>query len=133
MMSQGNHSAADGARILGGGHKNSGIMVLAADRKVLYINNAGRDLLLRLNGTEKRDAPDGLPKPLAALVEEIQASREVSVEHRGWRRFGPKRLLEAEGRSLFVRAFAQSQKPHIARPLIVLTMQSGETSAPSIE
>ena len=108
--------------------KNSGIMVLAADRQVLYINKAGRDLLLRLNGTEKRDAPDGLPKPLAALVEEIQASREISIEHRGWRSFGPKRLLEAEGRSLFVRAFAQSQQPHIARPLIVLTMQSGETS-----
>ena len=130
MISQGNHSAADGARNPGG-LKNSGIMVLAADRKVLYINNAGRDLLLRLNGTEK---PDGLPKPLAALVEEIQTSREVSIEHRGWRSFGPKRLLEAQGRSLFVRAFAQSsQQPHIARPLIVLTMQSGETSVPSIE
>lgn len=126
MISQGNPSAAD--RVPGGGLKNSGIMVLAADRQVLYINKAGRDLLLRLNGTEKRDAPDGLPKPLAALVEEIQASREISIEHRGWRSFGPKRLLEAQGRSLFVRAFAQSQQPHIARPLIVLTMQSGETS-----
>lgn len=126
MISQGNPSAAD--RVPGGGLKNSGIMVLAADRQVLYINKAGRDLLLRLNGTEKRDAPDGLPNPLAALVEEIQASREISIEHRGWRSFGPKQLLESQGRSLFVRAFAQAQQPHTARPLIVLTMQSGETS-----
>ena len=133
MILQGNHSDADGARIPGGSLKNSGIMVLAADRKVLYINNAGRDLLLRLNGTEKRDAPDGLPKPLAALVEEIQASREVSIEHRGWRRFGPKRLLEAQGRPLFVQAFLQPREPHRPRPVMVLTMQSGETSAPSIE
>ena len=132
MISKGNHSAADGARIPGG-LKNSGIMVLAADRKVLYINQAGRDLLLRLNGTEKRNAPDGLPKPLAALVEEIQASREVSIEHRGWRRFGPKRFLEPQGRFLFVQAFVQPREPHRPRPVMVLTMQSGESPAPSLE
>ena len=132
MISKGNHSTADGARIPGG-LKNSGIMVLAADRKVLYINQAGRDLLLRLNGTGKRHAPGGLPKPLAALVEEIQASREVSIEHRGWRRFGPKRLLEPQGRFLFVQAFVQPREPHRPRPVMVLTMQSGETPAPSME
>ena len=133
MISQGNHSAADAARISRGGLKNSGIIVLAADRKVLYINQTGRDLLLRLNGREKRHAPGGLPKPLAALVEEIQASREISMEHRGWRRFGPKRLLEPQGRFLFVQAFVQPREPHRPRPVMVLTMQSGESPAPSME
>jgi hypothetical protein len=130
MIPQGNHSAADGPRLPGVGLQNSGIIVLAADRKLLYINKAGRDLLVRLNGIEKRDAPDGLPKSLAALVEEIQASGEVSIEHRGWRRFGPKRLLEPQGRSLFVQAFVQPREPHRPRPVMVLTMQSGESPAP---
>ena len=123
-----NNKPADGGRVPGGGLRGSGIMVLAADRQVLYINKAGRDLLQRLSRKENGSASNGLPKPLAALVEEIQASREAPIEDRGWRRFSPKRLVEAQGRSLFVQAFAQSQAPHVSRPLIVLTMHSSDAA-----
>ena len=122
MISPRNNSG----RIPGGGLQSSGIMVLGADRQVLYINKVGRDLLQRLK--QNGSASDGLPKPLAALVEEIQASREVPTEDRGWRRFNPKRLVEAQGRSLFVQAFAQSQQQNLARPIIVLTMHSSDAA-----
>jgi hypothetical protein len=113
--------------------QHSGIMVLASDRQVLYVNKAGRDMLLRLHRKENDSALNGLPKALAALVDEIQASPEVPIEDRGWRRFGLRRLAEAQGRSLFVQAFMQPRQPHRPRPVIVLTMQSGQTPAPSIE
>lgn len=128
MISQGPNSAVNGGRVPGGSLRHSGIVVLASDRQVLYVNKAGRDLLLRLNGKENDSVPGALPKPLAALIDEIQASRDVPIEYRGWRRFVLKRLVEGQGRSLFVQAFAQPQRPDTARPVIVLTMHSSDAA-----
>jgi hypothetical protein len=128
MISQGPDSAVNGGRVPGGRLKHSGIMVLASDGRVLYVNKAGRDLLLRLDGKENDSALGALPKPLTALIDEIQASREVTIEDRGWRRFALERLIEAQGRSLFVQAFAQPQRPDTGRPIIVLTMHSSDAA-----
>ena len=127
MTSQGTNRPVDGGCVSEGSLQSSGIMVIASNRKVLYINKTGRDLLGRLK-QEDGGAAGELPKPLAALVEEILASRVVSIEDQGWRRFTPKRLVQAQGRPLFVQAFSQPHQAQSARRLIVLTMHSGRTA-----
>ena len=127
MTSPGNNRAVDGGGNPEGRLQNSGIMVLASSREVLYINKTGRDLLGRLE-KENDGAVGDLPKPLAALVEEILASPVVSIEDRGWCRFTPKRLVQAQGHPLFVQAFSQPHRAHSARRLIVLTMHSGRAA-----
>jgi hypothetical protein len=112
----------------------SGIVVLASNREVLYVNNAGRELLVQLNRMEKSGGLDGaLPKALVALVDELSALPANRVEDRNWRRLTATRLEGAPGQFLSVQAFAQPRDPRRGRPVIVLTMQPGETPVQSIE
>jgi hypothetical protein len=112
----------------------SGILVLASNRQVLYVNNAGRELLLQLNRAEKGGAPDGyLPNALVALVDEVVALPPNRVEDHSWRRLTATRLAGAPGQFLFVQAFARPHDPHRPRPVIVLTMHRGDTPVQSIE
>jgi hypothetical protein len=114
---------------------NSGIVVLALNRQVLYVDTAGRELLQRLGRKEKGGGSESLlPKTLVALVDEIVALQQTPVEDRSWRRLTATRLIMAPGQFLFVQAFAQPRElPHRPRPVIVLTMQSGESPAHSSE
>jgi len=123
------HSHAPVALSIGGRAPVSGIMVLALNREVLYLNKAGRDLLQQRNQTVQGSPGDGLPKAFADLVDEVLASRLRPAVDRGWRRFPEKRLVQAPDQFLFVQAFAQSHEPHLARPFIVLTMHVGDNQA----
>ena len=107
--------------------QDAAILVFARNREVLYINQAGREVLRHLTAMERGGAAKGLlPKALAGLVDEILASPDAPVDDRGWRRFPSKPLGVATGRPLFVRAFAQPYEAHTSRPVIVLTIESGD-------
>jgi hypothetical protein len=107
--------------------QNAGILVFARNREVLYVNQAGREFLRRLNAMERGGVSNGLlPKVLVGLIDEILKSQDAPVEDRGWRRFPSKRLGEATGKPLFVQAFAQPYETRTPRPVIVLTIEIGK-------
>jgi hypothetical protein len=111
----------------------SGIVVLASNGKVSYLNQLAREWLMRLNRTETSSARNGLlPKALAALVDEILALPQNGVEDRNWRRLSATRLAGAPGQFLFVQAFASPRDPHSERPVIVLMMRSSSAPVESI-
>jgi hypothetical protein len=127
MMSQPQDSSGEIGRFTERKPQNAGILVFARNREMLYVNQTGRELLRRLKAMERGSASNGLlPKAVAGLLDEILASRDAPVDDRGWRRFPGKRLCEATGKPLFVQAFAQPRETHAPRPVIVLTIESGE-------
>jgi len=111
----------------------SGIVVLAANREVVYANETGRELLLKLNQADRGGAPDGvLPKALVALVEKILALPQPGADDRSWKRSAATRLAGAPGQVLFVRAFVQGRAAQGPRPVIVLTMHCSDSPVPPI-
>jgi hypothetical protein len=127
MMSQAESSSGDVDPFMDRKPQNAGILVFARNREVLYVNQAGRECLRRLNAMETGGASNGLlPKVLVALIDEILMSRDAPVDDRGWRRFPSKRLGEATGKPLFVQAFAQPHDTQTSRPVIVLTIEIGK-------
>jgi hypothetical protein len=105
------------------GQDPSGIIVLSGTRKVLYVNEAARERLRRLNRGPAR-APDGpVPKSIEHLLEETLGSLRFPVASRGWQRFAAIQLREAPDRSVFVQAFCGPHPLDLQRSLIVLTMK----------
>ena len=100
------------------GQDLSGIIVLSGTRKVLYVNEAARELLRRLNRGRARTT-----ESIEHLLEETLGSLRFPVASRGWQRFAAKRLREAPDRSVFVQAFCGPHPLDLQRSLIVLTMQ----------
>lgn len=105
------------------GQDQSGIIVLSGTRKVLYVNEAARELLRRLN-RERARTPDGpLLKSIEHLLEEALGSLHFPVASRGWQQFAAKRLGEDPDGSVFVQAFCGPHPLDLQRSLIVLTMK----------
>jgi hypothetical protein len=123
MMSQGNNIPPHPLLFSEIGRTNAGIVLLSSDRKVLYVNNAAHDLLLRWRQKEGRAPSRPLPRAVDDLLDQTLTLLHIPVQHRGWRRLTEKRLVEASGHSVCVQALGISHGLDTHRSLILLTMK----------
>jgi hypothetical protein len=110
-------------------HVSSGIVVLSSTCKVLYVNKAAQDFLVRLNRNENGHSTHGaFPGSVDNLLDEMLKLLPTAVGNRGWRQLEARPLLAASDESVLVQAFGIPDRLDLQRSRIVLTIQ--ETSHP---
>ena len=88
------------------GKLNSGIMVLSSSLKALYMNEAARELLIRMTRRENDRAPGGtLPRSVNELLDEMLPLLRTANMDRGWKQPEARRLFTAPDQSILVKAF----------------------------
>ena len=108
---------------------NSGIVVFSSARKALYVNEAGKQLLLHLNRNEHgQSAGSAIPRSVNHLLDEMLPLLQVGCADRCWKQLEAKRLVMAPDRSVLVRTFGIPDRLDVKRSLVVLTMQETQAS-----
>jgi len=107
----------------GTGQGNAGIVLLSSDRKVLHVNKAAHDLLLRWRQKEGGAPCGSLPRSVDNLLDETLTLLHIPVQLRGWRRLTEKRLVKELGHPVCVQALGIPRGLDTHRSLILLTMK----------
>ena len=106
------------------GKLNSGIMVLSSSLKALYMNEAARELLIRMTRRENDRAPGGtLPRSVNELLDEMLPLLRTATMDRGWKQPEARRLFTAPDQSVLVKTFGIHSRLDSRQSLIVLTLQ----------
>jgi hypothetical protein len=128
-MSQDDRNASAAVPCADGGQPNSGIVVFSSARKALYVNEAGKQLLLQLNRNENgQSAGSAIPKSIDHLLDDMLPLLQVGCADRGWKQLVAKRLVMAPDRSVLVRTFGIRDRLDVKRSLVVLTIQETQAS-----
>ena len=102
----------------------SGVLVLSSTRKLVYVNQTARALLLMLSRNESGPAADGaLPKSVEYVLDEVLAVLRIPLEHHGWRLLASTQLPKSPGEVLLVNVFGRRQGLDIEPSPIVLIMR----------
>ena len=106
------------------GKVNSGIVVFSSSLKALYMNEAARELLIRMTRKENERAPGGtLPRSVNELLDEMLPLLRTATMDRGWKQPEARRLFTAPDQSVLVKTFGIHNRLDVRRSLIVLTIQ----------
>jgi hypothetical protein len=128
-MSQDDRNASAAVPCADGGQPNSGIVVFSSARNALYVNEAGKQLLLQLNRNENgQSAGSAIPKSIDHLLDDMLPLLQVGCADRGWKQLVAKRLVMAPDRSVLVRTFGIPDRLDVKRSLVVLMIQETQAS-----
>ena len=106
------------------GKVNSGIVVFSSSLKALYMNEAAREVLIRMTRRETDRAPGGtLPRSMNDLLDEMLLLLRTANMDRGWKQPESRRLFTGSDQSVLVKTFGIHNRVNIRRSLIVLTIQ----------
>ena len=106
------------------GKVNSGIVVFSSSLKALYMNEAAREVLIRMTRRETDRAPGGtLPRSMNDLLDEMLLLLRTANMDRVWRQPESRRLFTGSDQSVLVKTFGIHNRVDIRRSLIVLTIQ----------
>jgi hypothetical protein len=106
------------------GKVNSGIVVFSSSLKALYMNEAARELLIRMTRKENERAPGGtLPRSMNDLLDEMLPLLRTANMDRGWKQPEARRLFMGSDQSVLVKTFGIHNRVDIRQSLIVLTIQ----------
>ena len=106
------------------GKLNSGIVVFSSSLKALYMNEAARELLIRMTRRENDRAAGGtLPRSVNELLDEMLPLLRTANMDRGWKQPEARRLFTAPDQSVLVKTFGIHNRLDVRRSLIVLTIQ----------
>lgn len=95
------------------GKLNSGIVVFSSSLKALYMNEAARELLIRMTRRENDRSPGGtLPRSVNELLDEMLPLLRTA-----------RRLFTAPDQSVLVKTFGIHSRLDSRQSLIVLTIQ----------
>lgn len=103
---------------------DSGIVVFSSSLKALYMNEAARELLIRMTRRENERAPSGtLPRSVNDLLDEMLPLLRTAGTDRGWKQLEARRLFTAPNPPVLVKTFGIHHRLDIRPSLIVLTIQ----------
>lgn len=103
---------------------DSGIVVFSSSLKALYMNEAARELLIRMTRRENERAPSGtLPRSVNDLLDEMLPLLRTAGTDRGWKQLKARRLFTAPNPPVLVKTFGIHHRLDIRPSLIVLTIQ----------
>ena len=106
------------------GKLNSGIVVFSSSLKALYMNEAARELLIRMTRRENDRAPGGtLPRSVNELLDEMLPLLRTVNRDGGWKQPEARRLFTTPDQSVLVKTFGMHNRLDIRQSLIVLTIQ----------
>jgi len=113
------------------GQPDSGIIVYSSSGRALYVNNAARQFLTRVNGREHGPSiheHDPFPSLVADLLNGMLKSLEARTTTGDRRVLQARRLVVRQDQPVLLQAFAIPDRLDIQRSRIVLTLQ--ETPGP---
>ena len=111
-------------------HLNSGIVVFSSMRKPLYVNEAARRALIRLNRSDNgRPTRGTLPSSVDALLDEMVPLLATPGVDRGWRQLETRRLTAAPDQAVLVKTIGIPDRVDIQRSLIILTIEEAAQAA----
>lgn len=108
------------------GHLSSGIVVFSSTRKMLYMNEAAQQFLMRLNRAE--NGHTAIPRSVDSLLEEIVPLLRIGPSDGGWKPFESRRFAMPPDRSVVVKTFGIPDRMDHQRNLIVLTIQEAHAT-----
>ena len=99
-------------------------------RKALYVNEAARRVLIRLNQNDTGHPINGaLPSSVKKLLDEMVSLLATDGLDRGWKQLETRRLIAAPAQPVLVKTIGIPDRLDMQRSLIILTIEEAAQAA----